>query len=256
MLKKVEANCKRCRKEFCRKRTAQDYCYQCRKAAWSDTKKRPLMPSCKRDTGKRPKRPFFSNKNRHLQTTPTPDLGSFVRAQIVAHQDDPNSITFVLPDGSTGRAWLASDNAGSKIIGDDRLWRINSEELLRQKERLLKAVSWLPTAKTLRRPIIVVGRNDPVKDVDDALGRVRGFQVRLCIEAEKELQVLGCGWRIVTVELDGPKVRLHHNGNTATMKRPAFKALIAANKRLRRKRPVLRLVVSNPPPVVINAEAA
>ena len=85
---------------------------------------------------------------------------------------------------------------------------------------------------------------------------VKGFQVRLCIEAEKELQVLGCGWRIVTVELDGPKMRLHHNGNTATMKRPAFKALIAANKRLRRKRPVLRLVVLNPPPVVINSEAA
>jgi len=51
-------------------------------------------------------------------------------------------------------------------------------------------------------------------------------------------------------------MRLHHNGNTATMKRPAFKALIAANKRLRRKRPVLRLVVLNPPPVVINSEAA
>jgi hypothetical protein len=183
-------------------------------------------------------------------------LGSFVRAQIVAHQDDPNSITFALADGSTGRAWLASDNHGSKIIGDDRLWRNNIEELARQKERRPKAVSWLPAAQTLRRPIIVVGRNDPVQDVDDALGRAKGFQVRLCIEAEKELQVLGCGWRIVTVELDGPKVRLHHNGNTATMKRPAFKALIAANKRLRRKRPVLRLVVSNPPPVVINSEAA
>ena len=46
MLKKVEAKCKRCGKEFCRKRTAQDYCSaQCRKAAWSDTKKRRLMPS-------------------------------------------------------------------------------------------------------------------------------------------------------------------------------------------------------------------
>jgi hypothetical protein len=78
---------------------------------------------------------------------------------------------------------------------------------------------------------------------------VKGFKIRICIEDEKELQILGCGWRIVTVELDGPKVRLRHNGNTATMKRPAFKALIAANKRLRRKRPVLRLVVSNPRPV-------
>jgi hypothetical protein len=84
----------------------------------------------------------------------------------------------------------------------------------------------------------------------------KGFRVRLCIEDEKELQVLGCGWRVVTVEFDGPRIHLHHNGNTATIKRPAFKALIAANKRLRRKRPVLRLVVSNPPPVAVNSEAA
>jgi hypothetical protein len=43
MLKKFEAKCKRCRKEFCRKRTAQDYCSaRCRNAAWSCTKKRRL----------------------------------------------------------------------------------------------------------------------------------------------------------------------------------------------------------------------
>ena len=173
----------------------------------------------------------------------------------MAQQKQPNPIGFTLPDGTNGRAWLASDKGGPKV-GDDLLWRVNIEELLRQKERRPKTTPWTPTAEALGRPIIVVGRNDPVQDVDDALGRVKGFQVRLCIEVEKELQVLGCGWRIVTVELDGPKVRLHHNGNTATMKRPAFKALIAANKRLRRKRPVLRLVVSNPPPVVINSEAA
>jgi len=255
MLKKVEAKCKRCGKEFCRKRTAQDYCSaQCRKAAWSDTQKRRLIPSRRGILGSVQNGPFSPTKTSICKPPHTPDLGAFVRAQIVAHQDDPNSIIFALPDGTKGRA--TSHDQGSKIIGDDRLWRINAEEQLRQKERLPKAVSWLPTAKTLRRPIIVVGRNDPVQDVDDALGRVKGFQVHLCIEAEKELQVLGCGWRIVTVELDGPKVRLHHNGNTATMKRPAFKALIAANKRLRRKRPVLRLVVSNPPPVVINSEAA
>jgi hypothetical protein len=257
MLKKVEDKCKRCRKEFCRKRTAQDYCSaQCRKAAWSDTKKRRLMPSRRGIPGSVQNAPFSPTKTGTCKPPHTPDLGAFVRAQVVAQQDDLNPIGLSLPDGSKGRVWLASDRDHSKLIGDDRLWGANTEELLRQKERLPKAVSWLPTAKTLRRPIIVVGRNDPVKDVDDALGRVKGFQVRLCIEAEKELQVLGCGWRIVTVELDGPKMRLHHNGNTATMKRPAFKALIAANKRLRRKRPVLRLVISNPPPVVINLEAA
>jgi hypothetical protein len=46
MLKKVEAKCKRCGKEFLMKRTEQDYCSaQCRKAAWSCTKKRRLKPS-------------------------------------------------------------------------------------------------------------------------------------------------------------------------------------------------------------------
>ena len=40
-------------------------------------------------------------------------------------------------------------------------------------------------------------------------------------------------------------MHLHHNGRTATMKRDAFKALLARNKRP--KRPQLKLVVSNPP---------
>jgi hypothetical protein len=70
--------------------------------------------------------------------------------------------------------------------------------------------------------------------MDDALGVLKGFRVRLCIESEKELQVLGCGWRIVTCQFRDNKVLLHHNGNIATMKRAVFKALIAANKRLRR----------------------
>ena len=134
MLKKVEAKCKRCRKEFCRKRTAQDYCSaQCRKAAWSDTKKRHLMPSRRGILGSVQNGPFSPTKTSTCKPPHTPDLGAFVREQIVAHQDDPNSITFALPDGTKGRAWLASDNDGSKIIGDDRLWRINLEELLRQR---------------------------------------------------------------------------------------------------------------------------
>jgi hypothetical protein len=54
-------------------------------------------------------------------------LGPFIHAQIVAHQDDPNSIIFAFPDGTKGHAWLASDNDGSRIIGDDRLWRINAD---------------------------------------------------------------------------------------------------------------------------------
>jgi hypothetical protein len=125
-------------------------------------------------------------------------LGAFVREQIVAQQDRPNPIGFSLPDGGKGRVWVASDKGGPKIVGDHRLWRVNIEELLRQTERRPKTTPWAPTAEALRRPIIVVGRNDAVRDIDDALKTVKGFKIRICIEGEKELQVLGCGWRIVT----------------------------------------------------------
>jgi hypothetical protein len=54
---------------------------------------------------------------------------------------------------------------------------------------------------------------------------VRGFRLRICIEDEKELQILGCGWRIVTCQFRGNKVLLRHNGSIATMKRKAFKEL-------------------------------
>jgi len=39
--------------------------------------------------------------------------------------------------------------------------------------------------------------------------------IRVYIEAEKELQELGCGWRNVIVELDGGNVRVHHNRRPA-----------------------------------------
>ena len=87
---------------------------------------------------------------------------------------------------------------------------------------------------------------------------VKGLKVRLGIEAEKELQILGCGWRIITCQFRGNKVLLHHNGNVATMKRIAFKELVAAIRAVRpkKRRPSLRLVISNPVPSVLNAEAA
>jgi hypothetical protein len=251
MLKKVEANCKWCKKEFCKKRTEQNYCSpKCRKGAWSGTKKRRLRPSRKGILGSVQNGPFSATNSVACKTPSTPDLGAFVRAQIVAREDKPNSIGFSLPDGTKGRVWLASDNDGSKIIGDDRLWRINTEELLRQRERRPKARSWLPTAETLNRPIIVVGRNDPIRDVDDALQTVKGFRIRICIDGEKELQILGCGWRIVTCQFRDKKVLLHHNGCVAITKRTAFKKLLAAVRAVRpkRKRPSLRLVISTERP--------
>ena len=87
---------------------------------------------------------------------------------------------------------------------------------------------------------------------------MKGVRVRICIEGEKELQVLGCGWRIVTSQFRGNNVLLHHNCNIATMKRTAFIELVAAVRasRAQTRRPSLRLVVSNPKPSVANAEAA
>jgi hypothetical protein len=257
MLKKFEAKCKRCRKEFCRKRTAQDYCSaQCRKAAWSDTKKRRLMPSRRGILGSVQNGPFSPTKTGICKPPHTPDLGAFVQAQIVARLEEPNPIGFTLPEGTKGQVWLASDRDHSKIVGDDRLWRINTEELLRRKGLRLKTKPWTPTAEALRRPIIVVGRNDPVRgDIDDALQTVKGFKLRICIEGEKELQILGCGWRIVTCQFRGDKVLLHHNGSIATTKRKAFKELLTAIRTVRAKRS-LRLVVFNPAPSVLNAEAA
>ena len=131
--------------------------------------------------------PFSSIKTEACKRPQTPDLGTFVRAQIVAQEAEPNPIGFT-PDGAKGRAWLASDNDGSKIIGDDRLWRVNVEELLRHKERRPKTTPWMPTAEALRRPVIVVGRNDPVRDVDDGLRTVKGFKLRICIEVRRSFR--------------------------------------------------------------------
>jgi hypothetical protein len=103
MLKKFEAKCKRCRKEFCRKRTAQDYCSaQCRKAAWSDTKKRRLMPSRRGLLGS-VQNPSSPTKTTACKPAHTPDLGAFVRAQIVAQEEERNPIGFSLPDSTKSR---------------------------------------------------------------------------------------------------------------------------------------------------------
>jgi hypothetical protein len=92
--------------------------------------------------------------------------------------------------------------------------------------------------------------------MDDALGGLKGFRVRICIEGEKELQILGCGWRTVTCQFRGKNVLIHHWGNTAKMKRAAFKQLVATMRAIKPKRPRLRLVVSNPSQIIARAKAA
>jgi hypothetical protein len=134
-------------------------------------------------------------------------------------------MSFSLPDGT--KVWLASAKDGSKITGDDRHWRVNVADVLKMGREKHPPTLWRPTAKTLRQPIVVVGRNDPIQNTDDAFQSLKGFQIGICIEAEKELQVLGCGWRIVTCQFRGNRILLHHNGNVAAMKRQAFKELLA-----------------------------
>jgi hypothetical protein len=173
--------------------------------------------------------PIPPAKTRRRKLTPTRRLGAYVLAQIEAKKGQPNPIRFVTPDGTKCRVWLAHDAKGR--AGDDVYWGCNVEELL--KERQVKPLPWKPTAKALRRPIIVYGRNEPVRNLNDALGILSGIRARVFINAQEELQVLGCGQRIVTIQLRGKEVLLHHNGNTAKMKRSAFKEFLKRNKEAR-----------------------
>jgi hypothetical protein len=63
----------------------------------------------------------------------------------------------------------------------------------------------------------------------------KGFRVRLGITNHRKLQVLGCGFRVVTVQFRGKTVMLHHNGKTAAIDRTDFKELVASNKRYRER---------------------
>jgi hypothetical protein len=88
----------------------------------------------------------------------------------------------------------------------------------------------------------------------------KGLKVHLGIDGEKALQILGCGFRRVTVQLRGKHVILHHYGNTATMKRADFKSLVAANRAYRQRNRLpqrgLLLVVDNPRPPLLVENAA
>ena len=116
MLKKVETKCKRCKKEFCKKRTEQEFCSaQCRNAAWKKPRKRRLKCT-----------PRGSVANGHFSPTNSvpckapsaPDLGAFVREQIETHQ--PSLVIIYGSRRHSGRVWLAGNN-----IGDNRWWRSN-----------------------------------------------------------------------------------------------------------------------------------
>jgi hypothetical protein len=158
-----------------------------------------------------------------------PDIGAFVRAQIVAkvERGDDNPIWFYLPDGAQGRVWLGHDERGAKVIDDERASRCH-----------LSALVPTPRIPAPKCEYEAHGRYIPSfwrhKASESApKPRLPGFKVRIVIESEKELQVLGCGWRVVTCQFRGDNVLLHHAGNTATMKRKAFKELVEATRRAR-----------------------
>ena len=155
MLKKFEAKCKRCGREFYKKRTEQEFCSaQCRNAAWKKPQKRRLKGTPR---GSVANGPFSSSKSATCKPPSTPDFGAFVREQIEAQRDKPNPVSFTSPDATKCRVWLASDREGNRIIGNDRWWRINVTDPLKQgKQRRPVAASWKPSAEALRRPIIVM----------------------------------------------------------------------------------------------------
>lgn len=161
----------------------------------------------------------------------------------------PETGSFITPQGERGRIWTSA----RKRKGEEAYWRINIADCPR--ERRCGFTEWRKSDADIIRiernshvPLTRLTPNPPARDPScvqaDTWPRPWGYKVRLYIEAEEELQQLGCGWRTVIIELDGPRVHLHHNGRIATMKRDAFKALLARNKR--HKRPQLKLVVSNP----------
>jgi hypothetical protein len=101
--------------------------------------------------------PFSSSKSATCKPPSTPDFGAFVREQIEAKRDKPNPVSFTSPDATKCRVWLASDREGNRIIGNDRWWRINVTDPLKQgKQRRPVAASWKPSAEALRRPIVVM----------------------------------------------------------------------------------------------------
>ena len=178
------------------------------------------------------------------------DLGSFVLAQI--RDQKRELVSFTTPEGN--RLRICSSGCVDRK-GEEVYWRVNLKELKRLaekrcgfSERREAPADVFGTESCSHIPLTRLKPNPPTRDAQcvepDIWPRPWGYKVRLYIEAEKELQEL-CGWRNLIVELDGLRVRLHHTGRMATMMRDAFKALLARNKR--RKRPQLKIVVSNPP---------
>ena len=159
----------------------------------------------------------------------------------------PAGGTFKMNEGNKFRVWPSATSGGRVWVGHlEERWHRKLCGFSEPRDATAKIIrvegnSHIPLTRLEPEPRV----SDPACVQENIWPRPWGYKVRLYIEAEKELQELGCGWRIVIVELDGSRVFLHHNGSIARMKRDAFKALLARNKRSRRS--PIKLVVSNLP---------
>jgi hypothetical protein len=204
-------------------------------------------------------------KTKAAKTASEIDRGSFILAKIQCQASQP--VSFTTSDGDRVRIWT-SDRKDRK--GEEVFWRVNLNDLKKIAEKRcgFSEPREAPTdvirdEANSQIPLTRLEPNPPARDPScvqrDTWPRPWGYKIRVYIEAEKELQELGCGWRTVIVELEGGKVHVHHNGRTATMKRAAFKDFLAFNKRYRKrehKRPQLKLVVTNKPADTRKREAA
>jgi hypothetical protein len=142
MLKKVEARCKRCGNEFCRKIRAGILLSAMPECVVEKASKK--TPQGLPHRGSFANGPFSPIKTVACKAPQTPDF-AFIRAQIATQRDKPNPISFSFPDGSKEMVWLASDRHGAKLIGDDRHWRVNVADLLklsREKRHLTFGGLW------------------------------------------------------------------------------------------------------------------
>ena len=120
-------------KRFCSEQCREAYRYDVRRAELGVRKPRRFRRGTPRAQTPE-KGHFLPTETVACKGTQDVDQGAFVRAQILAQQDQLNPITFFLPDGSRGQVWLASDKHGNKIIGDDRHWRVNVAAAAREDQ--------------------------------------------------------------------------------------------------------------------------
>lgn len=120
------------RHDQCSSRCREAYRYDIRRASKGpkQARKRHLGPIA----GSAENGRFYSAKTGPCKRPLPPEIGGIMRKQIIARQHLENPLTIFLPDGSQGRLWLATGKDGSKLIGDERHWRLNTQAAIEAVE--------------------------------------------------------------------------------------------------------------------------